>query len=104
MFGEFQLRVINAITSGSLLSVRKLVIGSYDIDKFVCYFFSYSQLLPLESITINSTSKNSKIPKIKGPTPLILAILCEQTEIVKYLINEKNANLSIPVILIFIFL
>ena len=64
------------------------------------FFFSF-QLLPLESITINAASKNSKIPKIKGPTPLILAILCEQTEIVNYLINEKNANLNILIILIF---
>ena len=63
-------------------------------------FFLF-QLLPLEWIKINSTSKNTKIPKIKGPTPLILAILCEQPEIVNYFINEKNASLNIPVVLYF---
>ena len=66
-------------------------------------FFFLFQLLPLEWIKINSTSKNPKIPKIKGPTPLILAILCEQTEIVNYFINEKNANLKISVVFYFKF-
>lgn len=66
-------------------------------------FFFLFQLLPLEWIKINSTSKNPKIQKIKGPTPLILAILYEQTEIVNYFINEKSAKLDISVVFLFLF-
>lgn len=42
-------------------------------------------------------SKKIRIPTLRGPTPLIFAILCEQTGIVKYLIEKKQARLDIAI-------
>lgn len=42
MFTEYQVNVVKAITSGSLVSLRRLVIGTYDIDKFVCPHFFFN--------------------------------------------------------------
>jgi hypothetical protein len=41
MLGEFQAKVVQAIASGSMDSIHKLVLGKHDINKFV-FFFSNS--------------------------------------------------------------
>jgi hypothetical protein len=37
MLVEFQTKIVQAISSGSLESVQKLVIGKHDIDRFVFF-------------------------------------------------------------------
>jgi len=49
------------------------------------------------SVNITPVSKKIRLPSICDPTPLILAILCEQTEIVKYFLEKKHAQLDIAV-------
>jgi hypothetical protein len=39
MLGEFQGKVVQAISSGSMDSVHRLVIGKHDVDKFVSIIF-----------------------------------------------------------------
>ena len=88
MLLNFQNKLVSAINEGNMEDIKKLVLGSNDIDK---------PLLPMSPITPNPISKRIRIPKIYGPTPLVLAILCENTEIVKYLIEDKGANVEIIV-------
>jgi ankyrin repeat protein len=42
-------------------------------------------------------SEKIRIPALKGPTPLIFAILCERVDIAKYLLETKKARLDVPV-------
>jgi len=53
--------------------------------------------MPLKEIPITKDNKSSLISSIRGPTPLILAILYERVEIVEYMIEKKGASLSISV-------
>lgn len=54
-------------------------------------------MLPTVDLKVVPVSKKIRIPTLRGPTPLIFAILCEQTEIVKYLIERKKARMDIAV-------
>jgi hypothetical protein len=45
MLGQFQARLVAAISDGSLEDVRKLVIGKNDINKFVPLFAHSSYFL-----------------------------------------------------------
>jgi ankyrin repeat protein len=42
-------------------------------------------------------SKRVTLPTVRGATPLIFAILCEQTEIVRYFVETKKARLDVAV-------
>ena len=88
MLNSFQVDLIKTIESGQLEDVRKLVIGKYDIDK---------PLIPLHDIQVQSIASRVPFPTIRGPTPLVLAILYERTDIIEYLINEKHASLIVAV-------
>ena len=88
MLNAFQVNLIKAIENGELEGIRKLVIGKYDVDK---------PLLPLHDIPVNPMSTRVPFPTIRGPTPLVLAILHERTDIIEYLIKEKHASLEFKV-------
>ena len=87
MLNEYQQKIINSIKKGNLEEIRKLVIGKIDIDR---------PLLPYLEITLENSSNKNPFNKIQGPTPLILSILYEYYDIVKYLLN-KDAKLDISV-------
>ena len=88
MLNSFQVELIRAIEKGELESIRKLVIGKYDVDK---------PLIPLHDIPVNPMSTRVPFPTIRGPTPLVLAILHQRTDIIEYLIKEKHASLEFKV-------
>ena len=88
MLNSFQVDLIKAIEGGSLDDIRKLVIGKFDIDK---------PLIPLHDIPVQPNPPRTPFPMIRGPTPLVLAILHEKTQIIEYFIKDKNANLSVDV-------
>ena len=88
MQNPFQVSLIKAIESGSIEEIRKLVIGRFDIDK---------PLIPLHDVQVNPQSTRVPFPSIRGPTPLVLAILYEKTQIIEYFIKDKNASLLAPV-------
>jgi ankyrin repeat protein len=50
-----------------------------------------------KEIRIHSKSGPGPFPSIRAPTPLIYAILCEQDEILFYLLTTKHPDLSIRV-------
>lgn len=54
-------------------------------------------MLPAFEIPVKPPSKRVPFPLIRGPTPLVFAILYERTDIVKYLLVEKHANLTAQV-------
>ena len=53
--------------------------------------------MPIQELTINPVAKCIPFPTIRGPSPLIFAILHERVSIVKYFIHEKNASLMVGV-------
>ena len=53
--------------------------------------------MPIQELTINPVAKCIPFPTIRGPSPLIFAILHERVSIVKYFIHEKKASLMVGV-------
>lgn len=88
MFAQFQEKIVNAILNGNLEDVRTLVLGPNDINKPLC---------PTKPLYPKPISDNTKIPSIYGPTPLVFAILCGKISIVKYLVEDKKADITLAV-------
>lgn len=82
---DYEQRVIKSIQAGDLKELTHCCIGKKDVNRPFCI----SQDVP-----IKSKSKQSPFQSIKSPTPLIYTILCEQDEILKYLLEVKLPNLS----------
>ncbi|OHT04283.1 hypothetical protein TRFO_28275 [Tritrichomonas foetus] len=88
MSEQFDNEIIKCIKEGNLESFKKLHIEKNDVDR------------PLKPYTtIRSLPKSKKTPSrvIQGPTILIFAILCEQSEICQYILEKKKPALSITV-------
>jgi hypothetical protein len=85
---EFEQRVIKAIQDGNLKDLKRCCIGRNDVN------------LPIsmhKEIPIQPKSGQGPFPSIRAPTPLIYSILCEQDEILFYLLTTKRPDLSIRV-------
>ena len=82
---EYEEKVINSIKSGDLSQVKKCCIGKNDVNRPISY---------CKDIRVVSKYGGCPFPTIQSPTPLIYAILCEQDEILEYLLETKQPDLS----------
>lgn len=85
---DFEQRVIKAIQAGDLKELTHCCIGKNDVNRPICI---------TKETPIISKSKQCPFKNIRSPTPLIYTILCEQDELLKYLLEKKNPNLSVRV-------
>ena len=86
---NFQEEVAEAIIKGDLAAFKKCCVGKNDINR---------RLLPHKELKpVPKYNKDQRYINIKGPTMLMLAILCEQDEIVEYILDNKNPNVAIKV-------
>ena len=85
---EHEQKVIKAIQEGSLKDLKRCCIGRADVNRSFCI---------TKDIPVVSKSKKCPFPSIRAPTPLIYTILCEQDELLKYLLEVKRPDLSIKV-------
>lgn len=86
---NFQEEVVDSILAGDLAALKKCCIGKNDINR---------HLLPHKELRPNPRyNRDQRYLNLKGPTILMFAILCEQDEIVEYLLDAKNPNVSIKV-------
>lgn len=85
---DFEQRVIKAIQAGDLKELIHCCIGKNDVNRHICI---------TEEVPIKSKSKQCPFQSIRSPTPLIYTILCEQDELLKYLLEVKIPNLSVRV-------
>lgn len=86
---EFQEKVVNAIVKGDLEAFKKLGVGNDEINR---------QLLPQKELKpVPKYNKDQSYIIIKGPTTIMFAILCEQDEIVEYILESTNPDVSIKV-------
>ena len=84
----FEQRVIQAIQSGDLQELKKCCISKSDVNRCI----SLSKDIP-----VISASKQCPFPTIRAPTPLVYSILCEQPELLDYLLRVKSPDLSVRV-------
>lgn len=85
---SFMERVVKLIIEGSLSELKQIVYGQFDINR---------SLLPGQMINPVPSITNTKVlHSISNPTMLILAVLCEQPDIVQFLLSH-NPDLSIKV-------
>ncbi|OHS99525.1 hypothetical protein TRFO_34029 [Tritrichomonas foetus] len=85
---DFEQHVIKAIQTGDLKELRHCCIGKNDVNRPICI---------TKDIPIISKSKQCPFQVIRAPTPLIYTILCEQDELLKYLLEVKVPDLSVRV-------
>lgn len=85
---DFEQKVIKAIQDGDLKELKHCCISKNDVNR---------PIFITQDVPIVSKSKQTQFQSIRAPTPLIYAILCEQDEILKYLLDVKHPNLSIRV-------
>lgn len=82
----FQEEVVDAILAGDLQAFKKCCVGKNDIDR---------RLLPTKDLKPRpKINTNERYIPIKGPTMVMFCILCEQSEILEYILLEKNPDLS----------
>ena len=74
----YEEKVINAIQKGSLSELKTCCIGKNDVNRPLTFH---------QDIRIVAKHQGSIFPMIQAPTPLIYAILCEQDEILEYLLD-----------------
>ena len=82
---EFEQRVIKAIQAGDLKELKRCCIGKNDVNRPICFS---------KEIPIISKSNKGPFQVIRSPTLLIYTILCEQDELLKYLLEVKSPNLN----------
>lgn len=85
---DIEQKTIHIIQNGTLDDFIALGIGSSDINH---------NLSISSSIKIVSRSKKCPFKEISCPTIVILAILCERNDILSYILDNLNPNLSISV-------
>lgn len=85
---NIEIRFINAIQNGKLDEVKSFWLKPSEIDKPF-----YIQKL----VKVVNKSKIYPFSYISEPTPLILAILCEQPEILQYLIDTFHPSFSLSI-------
>ena len=84
----YQQSVIDSILDGDLEAFKKLYLGRIEVNM---HLQQYQQLNPKPKYTKEATVNMCP----RGPTPLMLAVLCERDEFVEYILKEKNPDLSI---------
>jgi hypothetical protein len=86
---NFQERVCEAIISGDLASFTSLSFSPGEIDR---------RLLPHLDLSYRPrTYPSERYIRPRGPTSTILAILCEQVEILAYILDRLSPDLTIRV-------
>lgn len=85
---QWEQRVIKAIQTGSLDELKKCCLGKADVNRPI----SLSQDVP-----IVSQSRQCPFSVIHAPTPVVYTILCEQPELLDYLLRVKSGDLSVRV-------
>ena len=83
----FHDRVIDAIMQGNLEEFKKLRLGKNEINMRLQQF---THIKPQPKYNKNATYQCPQ-----GPTPLMLAVLCEQDEIVQYILENKEPDLGV---------
>ena len=84
---SFQEQIIETIKNGDLQQFKKLFITKTEINR---------KLLPYQILnSFPKTNKNESYTCPKGPTPLMYSIICEQDEIVDFILKNKNPDLTI---------
>ena len=86
---KFQELVVDAIIAGDLAAFKRCGVSKNDIDRRLC---QYRELTPVPKYSVSE-----RYPPIRGPTMVMFAILCEQDEILQYILDCKNPDLSIRV-------
>ena len=84
----FQWSIAEAILGGKLDDFRRLGVNKYDINRRMS--------LP-DTLAPRPQSGGRPCIKIDGPTVVMYTILCEQAEILQYILDEKSPDLSIYV-------
>jgi hypothetical protein len=85
----FQELVSDAIIAGDLTAFKKCAVGRYDIDRRILEFRD----LPYK----RKYNPDDRYVPLRGPTITMLAILCEQDEILEYVLENKSPDLSVRV-------
>ncbi|EAY02601.1 hypothetical protein TVAG_260610 [Trichomonas vaginalis G3] len=85
---DIEQKTIQIIQSGTLDDFKLLGIGSSDINR---------SLSISSSVKIVNKSKKYPFREITSPTIVVLAILCEREDILEYILDNLNPNLSIYV-------
>lgn len=83
-----EMRFINAIKNGDLNEVKTFWLKQSEIDK---PFYLQRQ------VKIINKSNIYPFTYVSEPTPIVLAILCEQPEILQYMINTFHPSFNNPV-------
>lgn len=86
---DFQKEVVNAIIRGDLAAFKKCSVGDDDINQRL---LQSEELKPIPKYNLYENLIN-----IRGPTMLMYAILCEQDQIVEYILDCKSPNVNIYV-------
>lgn len=81
---SYEEELIAAIQTGDLASVKTSWIGKNDIDR---------PFIAENEIEVINKSNVYPFPSIKHPTIVIYTILCEQPEILQYILETKHPNL-----------
>jgi ankyrin repeat protein len=86
---NFQEHVVDSIVAGDLPAFRKLYVGKTDINR---------RLVQYKEIEYKPKyNPNERYISIPGPTMTMLAILCEQDEILSFILENKSPDLSVRV-------
>ena len=84
----FQWLIAETILGGNLDDFRRLGVNKYDINRRMS--------LP-DTLAPRPRGGGNPCIKLDGPTVVMFTILCEQVEILKYILEEKSPDLSIYV-------
>lgn len=87
-YTDFEDRVIKAISDGDLDQLKKCCIGKNDVNRKICFG---------KEVQVKPKSGQYVFQTIRSPTPVIYTILCEQEELLKYILETKKPDLSIRV-------
>lgn len=83
---NFQEEVADAIVGGKLDAFKKCCVGKNDINR---------RLLPHKELKAKPAhNPEERYINIRGPTMLMYAILCEQEEIVEYILDNKSPDVG----------
>jgi ankyrin repeat protein len=85
----FQEMISDAIIAADLAAFKRCRVGKFDIDRPL---LPYRDLRPIPKVNPTEHYIN-----IRGPTIVMLCILCENDEILEYVLENKSPDLSVMV-------